>query len=172
VVQPRTGKGPSWANEPQLRPRTPAENSDEVGVKDGRMNDNPAPPQDALSDLEWMKQRMAKPAVEDSGTTACRLDPLPTTKADMKHVRPCNAIHSTSCHLTQLEIARSLIKRPNTRHHSQNRSALCPEPRFLLHRRGFEGIVQTFWRDFTGWPLAPSPFSPRNTDRCTCFPRR
>ena len=82
------------------------------------MNDNPAPPQDALSDLEWMRQRMAKPAVEDSGTTTCRLDPLPTTKADMKRVRPRNAIHSTPCHLTQLEIARSSVERSNTRHHS------------------------------------------------------
>ena len=108
-MQPRTGKGPSWANEPQLRPQTSAKKSDEVGVEDNEVGDDPAPSQDALSDLEWMRQRMAKSAVGDSDATARRLDPLPTTKEDMKQVRPPNAIHSVPCHLTQPK-ARSLIK--------------------------------------------------------------
>ena len=109
-MQPRTGKGPSWANEPQLRPQTSVKKSNEVGVRVDRMDDGSASSQDALSDLEWMRQRMAKSAVEVSDTTARRLDPLPTTKADMEQVRPRNAIHSTPCHLTQLELVRSLIK--------------------------------------------------------------
>lgn len=109
-MQPRTGKGPSWANEPLLQVQTSTKKPDEVGVKDNEMDD-PAPSQDALSDLEWMRQRMAKPAVGDPDATARRSDPLPTAKADMRQVRPRNAIHSVPpCHLTQLEIAGSFIK--------------------------------------------------------------
>jgi len=108
-MQPRTGKGPSWANEPQLRLQTSTKNPDEIGVKGNEMGD-PAPSQDALSDLEWMRQRMAKSAVGDPDATARHSDPLPATKSDTRQVRPRNAIHSVLCHLTQLEIARSLIK--------------------------------------------------------------
>lgn len=140
-MQPRTGKGPSWANEPQLRPQTSAKKSDEVGAKDDQTGDDPSPSQDALSDLEWMRQRMAKSVVEDSDTTAHNSDPPPTTAADITQVCPREVIHSTLCHLTRLEIARSLVKRSSARHHSQNRSTLCPEPRLFLHGRGFERII-------------------------------
>ena len=98
-MQPRTGKGPSWANEPQLRPQTSAKKSDEVGVKDDQMDDEPAPSQDALSDLEWMRRRMANSVTDHSDATAHRLDSSPTTKADMEQVRSRNAIHPTPCHL-------------------------------------------------------------------------
>lgn len=97
-MQSRTGKGPSWANEPQLRPQTSAGKAEEVGAKDDQMDDDPAPPQETLSDLEWMRQRMAKSNAEDSNTIA---DPLSTTKADANQVRPPDVIHSTPCRLTR-----------------------------------------------------------------------
>ena len=101
-MQPRTGKGPSWTNEPQLRLQTSAEKAEEVGVKEDQMDDDPAPPQETLSDLEWMRQRMAKSNAEDANTSA---DPLSTTKADINQVRSPDWIHSTPCSLTRSETA-------------------------------------------------------------------
>lgn len=155
VMQLRTGKGPSWVNEPQLRPQTPVKKLDKVGSKDDQMDDGPTPSQDGLSDLEWMKQRMAKSKAEGSDTAAGSMNPPPAVKADANQARPYDMVHFAPRHLTRLEIARSLLRRSSARHHSQNRSALCPEPRLLLHRRRSEGVVQTFRGNITG--LSPIP---------------
>ena len=102
VMKPRTVKGPSWANEPQLRPQISAGKAEEICAKDDQMDDDPGPPQEILSDLEWMRQRMTKSNAEDSNTIA---DPLSTTKADISQVRPPDVIHSTPCRLTRPETA-------------------------------------------------------------------
>ena len=88
-MRPRTGKGPSWINEPQPQSRTPAKMVEEVDSSDNQMDVDPAPSQDALSDLEWMRQRMAKSIVDDSDTTATHLDPPPPGVADVNKVRLC-----------------------------------------------------------------------------------
>ncbi|KAF9647916.1 hypothetical protein BDM02DRAFT_3097287 [Thelephora ganbajun] len=89
MMQPRAVKGPSWMNEPQLRP---AKKVKGAGVKHNQIDVDPTPPQDALSDLEWMRQRMAKSSVGDSGTAAGHLDLPPTNEAGTRQVRPCEAI--------------------------------------------------------------------------------
>jgi len=109
-MQPRTVKGPSWANEAQLQPQTPMKESEGIIVEEGRMDNDPPPSQDALSDLEWMRQRMAKSIVKSSDTTARHSDPPPSTMVNVNQVRPLEVIHSTPHHLTQLEIDRSFIK--------------------------------------------------------------
>ena len=119
------------------------------------MDGGPAPSQDGLSDLEWMKQRMAKSTAEDSDTAAGGVNPPPAVEADANQARPYDVVHFSPRHLTRLEIARNPLRRSSTRHHSQNRSAFCPEPRLFLYRRGFEGLVQTFRGDITG--LSPIP---------------
>ena len=53
AMQPRTGKGPSWTNESQPQYHTSAK-VEKVNPKDDQIDVNPAPPQDVLSDLEWM----------------------------------------------------------------------------------------------------------------------
>lgn len=94
VMQPRTGKGPSWVNEPQPQPRAPAKKSDTVVSKDDQMGDGPAPSQDGLSDLEWMKQRMAKSTAEDSDTTTGGMGPPLATKANANQARPYEVLHT------------------------------------------------------------------------------
>jgi len=86
-MQPRSGKGPSWANEPQLQPQTPARKVEGVNPKDNQMDVDPAPSQDALTDLEWMKQRMANSIVQDSGTTPLRPNLQPPSTTDISQVR-------------------------------------------------------------------------------------
>ena len=86
-MQPRTVKGPSWANEPQPQSQTPVRKVEKVNPEDNQMGVNPTPSQDVLSDLEWMKQRMAKSMVQDSETTTPRLDPLPLDMAGINQVR-------------------------------------------------------------------------------------
>lgn len=97
VMKPRTVKGPSWANESQLQPQASVKKSGGVGAEGERMDDDPAPSQDALSDLEWMRQRMAKSTVETR-----QLDPLSSTKLDTNQVCLLEVIISTPRHLTQL----------------------------------------------------------------------
>ena len=94
-MQLRTGKGPSWVNEPELRPLTPAKKSDAVGSSDDQMDDGPAPSQDGLSDLEWMKQRMARSTAEDSNAAAGSMGPPPATKANANQARPYEVLHFT-----------------------------------------------------------------------------
>ncbi|KAF9789121.1 hypothetical protein BJ322DRAFT_522590 [Thelephora terrestris] len=79
VMQPRTVKGPSWANEEQLRPQTTGKR---VGVKDDHIDANPAPSQQALSDLDWMRQRMANSTVEEPDTATHLSDPPTKTKIE------------------------------------------------------------------------------------------
>ncbi|KAG2133823.1 uncharacterized protein EDB93DRAFT_1173636 [Suillus bovinus] len=53
VMQSRTKKGPSWANEAkESHPVLPASSPETTNVSDGPPNN------EAISDLEWMKQRM------------------------------------------------------------------------------------------------------------------
>ena len=85
-MQPRTGKGPSWTNESQPQYHTSAK-AEEVNPKDDRMEADPAPPQDALSDLEWMRQRMAKSVVENTDTTVLYPAPSPPTAININQVR-------------------------------------------------------------------------------------
>jgi len=85
-MQPRTGKGPSWANEPQPQPQIPARKVEGVSPKDSQMDVDPSPSQDALSDLEWMKQRMANSIIQDPGTTTLRPDPLPPSTTEISQV--------------------------------------------------------------------------------------
>ena len=86
-MQPRTGKGASWANEPQPQPQTPARKVEEVNPKGNQMDVDSAPSQDTLSDLEWMKQRMANSIVQDSGTTTLQPDPPHPSATDISQVR-------------------------------------------------------------------------------------
>ena len=87
VMQPRTAKGPSWVNGPQPQPQAPVKKAGGVDPKDNQMDVGPAPSQDALSDLEWMKQRMAKSAVQDSDTITSHPDPTPQNVTDINQVR-------------------------------------------------------------------------------------
>ena len=86
-MQPRTAKGPSWANEPQPQPQAPVKKVGGVDPKDNQMDLDSAPSQDALSDLEWMKQRMAKSAVQESETITPHPDPPPPNVTDINQVR-------------------------------------------------------------------------------------
>ena len=87
VMQPRTAKGPSWANEPQLRPQTPAKRVKGALGEEDQTDVDPVPLQDALSDLEWMKQRMAKTTGQDAHTAAYHPEPQPTNTANGNQVR-------------------------------------------------------------------------------------
>ena len=106
-MQPRTVKGPSWANEPHLRHQSPAKKVEGVTVKEDHAGANPTPSQDTLSDLEWMRQRMTKYPVEDSGATNQRSDPLPIDKPDAHQVCFRRVIPRR---FTQLSEARTLFK--------------------------------------------------------------
>lgn len=150
-MEPRTGKGPSWANESRhLQSQTPTKNTGEVNPRDdNQMDVNSTPSQDALSDMEWMKQRMAKSIVEDSDMTTPHPGPSHPNVADVNQVCVRESL-VLRCRLTQLKTARSLIERSNQRHYSQNRSPFRPKPRLHLHGRGLDGAIQNFWRDLTG----------------------
>ena len=164
-MQPRTVKGPSWANEQQLRSQPTGKKEKGAGIKDDQMDVDPAPSQDALSDLEWMRQRMAKSVVGDPNTVTHISDPPPKNNVEAHQVRPREVIpvYSVSPNVTLK--AGSLFKRSNTGHHSPNRSALRPEPCLLLRGRGSGGAIQTFWRNFTGRILIPET-SVRSPSSC------
>lgn len=133
VMQPRTAKGPSWANEPQLRPQAPAKGVKGALVEEEQTDVDPMPLQDALSDLEWMKQRMAETTVEDSHTAAHRPEPQPTNKADGNQVRSRKVSPLCPVSSDLDPAARSLRKRSYEGHHSQNFSALRPQPCLFLY---------------------------------------
>ena len=82
VMQPRTVKGPSWKNEQQPQPQ-PLGKAMGVSVKGNQMDADPTPSQNGLSDMEWMRQRMAKPTVEDPDIDTHHVDP------STNQVRPC-----------------------------------------------------------------------------------
>lgn len=106
-MQPRTVKGPSWVNEPQLGPKSPEKKAKGVVTKGDWLGANHTPSQDTLSDLEWMRQRMAKSTAEDSDANIRHSDSSPTHKADTHQV--CRFL-SASCRLTQLSKAQCLFK--------------------------------------------------------------
>lgn len=99
VMELRTRKGPSWANELQIRPQTSVNKAEGIGPEEGQIDINPTPSQVALSDLEWMRQRMVKPTVGDSDTAPRH---LPVDDVDINEVRSHEVICPARRHLTQL----------------------------------------------------------------------
>ena len=89
-MQPRAGKGPSWVNEPQPQSQTSVKVVERVDPRGDQMDPDPAPPQGVLSDLEWMRQRMAKSVDDDSDMTAPRPEPQPQGMSDISQVRLCS----------------------------------------------------------------------------------
>ena len=53
-MKPR--RGPAWVNEATVQPTIPAASTDDTTMQDVEQ----ALPQDDVSDLEWMKQRISK----------------------------------------------------------------------------------------------------------------
>ena len=132
VMQRQTAKGPSWLNEPQLRPQSPVKKVKEVAAKDDQMGSNTTLSQDALSDLEWMKQRMAKSAVEDSDATIRPPDSQPTNKPDTHQVCLLKLIPLRSMSSNSIVRRPSLLQairhatRFSERHGSSSGTSLTP----------------------------------------------
>ncbi len=66
VMQPRTKKGPSWANEAQPEASTSSRTLD-VDMQDPEMQALDVEPvnQEGLSDLDWMKRHLSKKVDKD-----------------------------------------------------------------------------------------------------------
>ena len=106
-MQPRTVKGPSWANEPQLLPHIPVGKAKGAVSEDDKMGVNLSRSQDALSDLEWMRQRMAKSTMEGHDTTIDHSGLPLTNESDTHQVGPHKVIPLRSASSNSIYISQS-----------------------------------------------------------------
>jgi multiple RNA-binding domain-containing protein 1 len=63
VMQPRSGRGPSWANDPlhsNSKAKRPVTVDTQPSVDDASLVEDGVPGSEGISDLEWMRQRMSK----------------------------------------------------------------------------------------------------------------
>ena len=143
VMRPK--KGPSWANEAKVsQPTIPVS---EPVVEDVVMEE-PAKTE-AMSDLEWMKQRTSA-NVDKVEKVFEQSDDEKEPEIETKEVRLLRLASFPFKPVSSEPTRAQRNQRSNQRNYSSNLSTFCAQPRLLVHRCRAGRTFQALRGDFSG----------------------
>ena len=173
MMQPRTKKGPSWANETHSQPQPNATfsigdvHASRVGLietaeVDGQAEGNPdgGGNEGGISDLDWMKRRMKQNIDATEKIFEQSDDETDSGGAEKEDIREVGTRPSRTLRLVhglrpffdaRLAYASArTAEGPNERNDPADITIVPPEPRVLVYGRRSIGTVSAFWRGITG----------------------
>ena len=149
-MKPRTG--PAWANEAIAHPTVSVPPTDNSTVQ----NVEQEPPQDDISDLEWMKQRISKTinvvekAFEQSDDEGAPCNTTTLVKAFSVHFSNISHWPLLKIVITSCTIACRRTKGQYEGNDPPNLPVIRTEFGILMHRWGTCRPFQTLWRNLSG----------------------